>query len=155
MLMVLAPPSNDRDDSSANFVLFRSLCSLRNVRSPFKPFYLLSSDQKRMTWWLQFCFPGLFHFFSTTLLRYIYRSPYNSIRLQGPFRLRLPWTKMQSSIIALLLLITGLMLAYKRQSAKRPPYPPGPPPRLLLGNIFDFPKREAYKVYHEWAKTYG
>jgi hypothetical protein len=62
---------------------------------------------------------------------------------------------MQSLAIALLLLATALTLAYKRNSVKGPRYPPGPPTRFLLGNIFDFPQHEAYKVYKDWAKKYG
>ncbi|KAL0569129.1 hypothetical protein V5O48_012842 [Marasmius crinis-equi] len=41
-----------------------------------------------------------------------------------------------------------------RRPAK-PPYPPGPPPRLLTGNLYDVPKSKPWKTYHEWSKAYG
>ncbi|KAJ7701790.1 cytochrome P450 [Mycena rosella] len=39
--------------------------------------------------------------------------------------------------------------------AKRLPLPPGPPPRLLTGNVHQLPKSEPWLRYAEWAKEYG
>ncbi|KAF8516743.1 cytochrome P450 [Hysterangium stoloniferum] len=33
--------------------------------------------------------------------------------------------------------------------------PPGPPRRLIVGNLCDMPKQHAWKTYKQWAKTYG
>lgn len=33
--------------------------------------------------------------------------------------------------------------------------PPGPKPRFFTGNVHQFPRSEAWKVYAEWAKQYG
>ncbi|KAG7089567.1 hypothetical protein E1B28_011237 [Marasmius oreades] len=34
-------------------------------------------------------------------------------------------------------------------------YPPGPKPRLFVGNLFDIPTIEPWKVYNDWRKFYG
>lgn len=39
--------------------------------------------------------------------------------------------------------------------ARHGPYPPGPKPKPLIGNMFDFPIEEASEVYMEWGKKYG
>ena len=33
-------------------------------------------------------------------------------------------------------------------------FPPGPPPRFLVGNWFDFPQRDDASQYMEWEKKY-
>jgi hypothetical protein len=33
--------------------------------------------------------------------------------------------------------------------------PPGPPGRLILGNLTDMPTQYGWKTYAEWAKKYG
>ncbi|KAF8218892.1 cytochrome P450, partial [Tricholoma matsutake] len=38
---------------------------------------------------------------------------------------------------------------------KRHATPPGPPGFLFLGNIFDLPKKEPWKVYLQWGKQYN
>jgi hypothetical protein len=35
------------------------------------------------------------------------------------------------------------------------PYPPGPKPKLLIGNALDFPKGDAGRVFAEWGKRYN
>ncbi|KAL0569127.1 hypothetical protein V5O48_012840 [Marasmius crinis-equi] len=35
------------------------------------------------------------------------------------------------------------------------PYPPGPTPRLFVGNLYDAPKSKPWKTYYEWSKMYG
>ncbi|KAF9264295.1 hypothetical protein L218DRAFT_926047 [Marasmius fiardii PR-910] len=34
-------------------------------------------------------------------------------------------------------------------------YPSGPKPRFLVGNFFDIPKSEAWKVYRDLGRLYG
>ncbi|KAF9266529.1 cytochrome P450 [Marasmius fiardii PR-910] len=48
----------------------------------------------------------------------------------------------------------AVVLIFVSRSSKRH-YPPGPKPRFLVGNFFDIPKREAWKVYREWGKLHG
>lgn len=38
---------------------------------------------------------------------------------------------------------------------RRLPYPPGPRPLPLLGNLLDMPKHRDYETYAKWGKTYG
>ncbi|KAF8513234.1 cytochrome P450 [Gautieria morchelliformis] len=33
--------------------------------------------------------------------------------------------------------------------------PPGPPPKLIVGNVSDFPMRQEWVTFSQWAKTYG
>jgi len=56
-------------------------------------------------------------------------------------------------LLALLtILVTKLFHDRKRQS--KLPYPPGPKPTFLIGNLFDFPKTNSAKVFTEWGKIY-
>jgi hypothetical protein len=43
----------------------------------------------------------------------------------------------------------------KLSSVRHGPYPPGPKPKPLIGNMFDFPIKEASEVYMEWGRKYG
>ncbi|KAF8959261.1 cytochrome P450 [Flammula alnicola] len=40
-------------------------------------------------------------------------------------------------------------------SGRRAPYPPGPKPRFLVGNLFDLPSHDSAKIYIEWGKKYN
>ncbi|KAL0569645.1 hypothetical protein V5O48_012314 [Marasmius crinis-equi] len=57
-------------------------------------------------------------------------------------------------IASVALAATILYFLWGKRPAKLP-YPPGPPPRLITGNLYDVPKSKAWKTYHEWSKTYG
>lgn len=35
------------------------------------------------------------------------------------------------------------------------PYPPGPPRKFLIGNIFDIPRLHAWHKFTEWKSQYG
>ncbi|KAL0565374.1 hypothetical protein V5O48_016652 [Marasmius crinis-equi] len=46
-----------------------------------------------------------------------------------------------------------LYIVWKRKQAKLP-YPPGPAPRWLIGNLFDIPKSKPWKTYRKWSRMY-
>jgi hypothetical protein len=59
----------------------------------------------------------------------------------------------------LVLLIVGFwiqhFLLHRRRNAAGPPFPPGPHGLPLLGNLFDFPKTDAWLTGAQWGRTYG
>ncbi|KAH9478398.1 Cytochrome P450 monooxygenase COX2 [Psilocybe cubensis] len=61
-----------------------------------------------------------------------------------------------SSISSFILLVWALRrLLNTIASKKRRPYPPGPKPLPLIGNLFDLPISNAALVYTEWTKKYN
>ena len=46
-------------------------------------------------------------------------------------------------------------ILHRRRNAAGLPLPPGPPGFPLLGNLFDFPKTDAWLTGARWGKTYG
>uniref|UniRef100_A0A8H7XQ86 Cytochrome P450 n=1 Tax=Psilocybe cubensis TaxID=181762 RepID=A0A8H7XQ86_PSICU len=48
-----------------------------------------------------------------------------------------------------------MFIDYINRSASRGPYPPGPPPKPLVGNAFDFPTAWPADGYIEWGKKYN
>lgn len=58
-------------------------------------------------------------------------------------------------LIALLVLIAKLCKDSFAKHAKRAPYPPGPNPKPIIGNMFDFPVKDAPQEYVEWGKKYN
>lgn len=59
-----------------------------------------------------------------------------------------------ASIAAVALLGIWAKSATKKTTS-RLPYPPGPKPLPLIGNLFDLPRGKDWLVYHDLAKTYG
>ena len=62
--------------------------------------------------------------------------------------------------LAVISLATGLLFCKRRQARLRAnpqslPYPPGPPPRLLVGNLFDLARENEVEAYVALAKKYG
>ncbi|KAF8840195.1 cytochrome P450 [Paxillus ammoniavirescens] len=57
-------------------------------------------------------------------------------------------------VLATFTLLAGQRLQSNR-SIHRLPYPPGPKPLLLLGNILHLNKSEPWLSYTQWSKTYG
>lgn len=43
----------------------------------------------------------------------------------------------------------------RRRNPASLPYPPGPKGYPFVGNMFDMPSSEQWRVYADWAKTYG
>ncbi|KIM89841.1 hypothetical protein PILCRDRAFT_812637 [Piloderma croceum F 1598] len=46
-------------------------------------------------------------------------------------------------------------IRHRRRNVAGLPLPPGPPGFPLLGNLFDFPKTDAWLTGAQWGKTYG
>lgn len=53
-----------------------------------------------------------------------------------------------------LLLAAALHWGLRRPKLSKYPYPPGPKPKILLGNLLDIPAKNLSKVYVEWGKRY-
>ena len=63
-------------------------------------------------------------------------------------------------LLAVVLLATDVFFYKRRQARLRVnpqslPYPPGPPPRLLVGNLFDLARENEVEAYVALAKKYG
>ena len=55
------------------------------------------------------------------------------------------------AVTTLALVVLGI-LYFKRNTHTFPPGPRGVP---LLGNIFDVPKQDEWRVYAEWSRLFG
>ena len=65
---------------------------------------------------------------------------------------------MLSQLLAFLLVIAVLAVYTRRTSLTNPrrlPFPPGPKPYPLLGNVLDMPKTYYWLTFADWAKQYG
>ncbi|KAF7289932.1 O-methylsterigmatocystin oxidoreductase [Mycena indigotica] len=54
--------------------------------------------------------------------------------------------------------VTGAViktLVNRRNATRGLPYPPGPPPKFLIGNMLDIPQSLPWLTYANWAKQYG
>lgn len=65
-----------------------------------------------------------------------------------------------SSALVLLFLTFAPLAALRtfrrlQHNSSRLPYPPGPPPRFILGNLFDLPKARTHLILAEWSKRYN
>ena len=58
------------------------------------------------------------------------------------------------AIFAVFTLYRHLYLGSKH-NIKRLPYPPGPKPLPVIGNLLDMPTGYDWLTYAEWAKKYG
>ena len=47
------------------------------------------------------------------------------------------------------------LISYILFRLNRAPYPPGPKPRWLVGNLFDIPTKNIPQVFASWAKKYN
>ncbi|KAF7348389.1 O-methylsterigmatocystin oxidoreductase [Mycena sanguinolenta] len=57
------------------------------------------------------------------------------------------------AVSAVFLAVVGVLKRWKTTS--RLPFPPGPKPRFLVGNLFDIPTATPWITYTEWGKQYG
>jgi hypothetical protein len=53
------------------------------------------------------------------------------------------------------ILLAFLGLVIYRLASHKLPLPPGPPGKLISGNVHQLPKSEGWRTYAEWAETYG
>ncbi|KAI0064828.1 CyP450 monooxygenase [Artomyces pyxidatus] len=60
-----------------------------------------------------------------------------------------------SDLIVIAASLLFLTIFVQRRKQRNLPYPPGPRPLPIVGNLFDVPKESSWLVYTEWAKTYG
>ncbi|EIM79474.1 cytochrome P450 [Stereum hirsutum FP-91666 SS1] len=64
-----------------------------------------------------------------------------------------PMSALVSSV--LLALALPLIQIYRHlRTLQSLPYPPGPPGRLVIGNVLDIPNTQRYRVFASWAKQY-
>jgi hypothetical protein len=58
------------------------------------------------------------------------------------------------SIVGSILLVLLGLIAYQLVSRKHP-LPPGPPGKLISGNLHQLPESDGWRTYAKWAETYG
>ena len=63
----------------------------------------------------------------------------------------------QSTTLAVCACIAVFLVlrALARKKANALPLPPGPRGLPLLGNLFDIPRKAAWKTFAEWGNAYG
>ncbi|KDR69747.1 hypothetical protein GALMADRAFT_128336 [Galerina marginata CBS 339.88] len=64
-------------------------------------------------------------------------------------------TYLQVASIFLLAYLAGKLAIILVSGRRHAPYPPGPKPKSLIGNMFDFPMSKAAQTYAEWGKKYN
>jgi hypothetical protein len=69
------------------------------------------------------------------------------------------WSSVGRILVAaglFLLTVLGTNLFKKRSSQSHGlPYPPGPKPKLFVGNMHDIPPTKSWVTYTDWVKEYG
>ena len=68
-----------------------------------------------------------------------------------PVYCMMSWTPFAVFFLLLIVKLIRDQISYLRNGR----YPPGPKPKPLIGNMFDFPIEEASEVYMEWGRKYG
>ncbi|KAJ7671571.1 cytochrome P450 [Mycena polygramma] len=59
------------------------------------------------------------------------------------------------SVVVPLLLLAGAWLAKKYKPTPHLPFPPGPKPSFIIGNLRDLPCEQQWLTFTEWGKQYG
>ena len=60
-----------------------------------------------------------------------------------------------SILLGCLVTIAGSILYLRRIFRPKLPFPPGPKPLPLLGNVLDLPTSREYETYTRWGKEFG
>lgn len=68
-----------------------------------------------------------------------------------PVHCMMSWTLFAAFFLFVIVKLIRDKISYFRNG----PYPPGPKPKPLIGNMLDFPIEEASEVYMEWERKYG
>ena len=58
-------------------------------------------------------------------------------------------------VFAVLLFLTAIRAIRDHQRRRGLPYPPGPRPLPILGNVLHIPKRFSWLAYSKFSKKYG
>ena len=59
-------------------------------------------------------------------------------------------------VFAALLVLSLSLWLYKAYIIRhRPPLPPGPPRKFIVGNLFDIPREKILPVLAKWKESYG
>ena len=58
-------------------------------------------------------------------------------------------------LLSIVVLVALLLREYVTSRKRRRPYPPGPKPKPIIGNVLDLPTKDAANVYVEWGKKYN
>ncbi|KAJ7671572.1 cytochrome P450 [Mycena polygramma] len=59
------------------------------------------------------------------------------------------------SIVLPLIVLAGAWLAKRYKSTSHLPFPPGPKPSFIIGNLRDLPREQQWITFTEWGKQYG
>ncbi|KAJ6477341.1 cytochrome P450 [Mycena vitilis] len=61
------------------------------------------------------------------------------------------------SLVVPLILVAGAWLSakYTATAHRHPPFPPGPKPRFIVGNLPDLPAEQPWITYTDWGNKYG
>ncbi|KAJ7132978.1 cytochrome P450 [Mycena filopes] len=58
-------------------------------------------------------------------------------------------------LVGFLILLKFLVDKFWKRHSVSPPFPPGPPPQILVGNYRDIPTKVPWLTYTEWGRRYG
>ncbi|KAJ3568659.1 hypothetical protein NP233_g5569 [Leucocoprinus birnbaumii] len=61
---------------------------------------------------------------------------------------------MRETLLAITLIASGLLVFLRLHKSLRAPFPPGPKPQLLVGNMLDIMASEPWLLYMRWEKVY-
>jgi hypothetical protein len=57
--------------------------------------------------------------------------------------------------LVVVIFLVAVIVIRDHQMRGRLPYPPGPPPLPLIGNLFDIPKEFSWLTYGQLSRKYG